>query len=483
MAHAIARGAALCLSGCLLAGGAWAQADGLDARLADAQARGGYDAALLYSELGQYGLALQHADAALVDATPAMQCRATALQLDARLRLEALPDGDATFARAIEDCLAVDDVAAASAIRITFARALHGDGRTRDAFELLRLHVNAIDASGAPRLAADAHARLAEFALALGRGDEAAAHARSAVALATDDPLTEARAIAHRVLHELALAAGDDARALVHYRLHAKAAKAHGDAARNRDLAYAVARHESGLRAREIALLEERNKALALEAELRRSVAQRTLLGAGLLAILVGLFAFWAVRVDRRHRAFQAVADSDPATGAANRRSFLRSARSLLARAGRDGTPVALVLVGLDGLRGLREDHGGLEAERILAATVDACRRAFRPGDVVGRIGGDMLAVALPGCGRFEAARLAEGCVDALDPRLQVAIGVADSANAGAGVEALLEAADRALHRAMGQSPRRVGVDGADPLWARRSGTRCIPEDAVAARA
>ena len=85
----------------------------------------------------------------------------------------------------------------------------------------------------------------------------------------------------------------------------------------------------------------------------------------------------------------------DDLTGLLNRRGWRMTAERELARARRDGTSIALVVLDLDRLKEINDTRGHDEGDRVLCDTAERMRSAFRAGDVLARLGGDEFAALL----------------------------------------------------------------------------------------
>ena len=85
----------------------------------------------------------------------------------------------------------------------------------------------------------------------------------------------------------------------------------------------------------------------------------------------------------------------DDLTGLLNRRGWRTTAERELARAQRNGTSIALVILDLDRLKEINDTRGHDEGDRALCNTAERMRSAFRAGDVVARLGGDEFGALL----------------------------------------------------------------------------------------
>ena len=138
----------------------------------------------------------------------------------------------------------------------------------------------------------------------------------------------------------------------------------------------------------------------------------------------------------------------DALTGLANRRAFEERLPIELARFSRSGRPLSLVLLDLDGFKGVNDRLGhpaGDEALREVARILKASRVTDDPF----RIGGDEFALLMPGTSAEEAEVAARRLAEAVraaglgEGGIGVSFGIATSEDPDG--EALFAAADRAL--------------------------------------
>ena len=183
-----------------------------------------------------------------------------------------------------------------------------------------------------------------------------------------------------------------------------------------------------------------------------------------LVAVMVAVAAVGKEYLELRRLRVDAV--TDPLTGLANRRGWSATARRVLERASRDGQPVSVLLIDADHFKSINDRFGHPAGDTVLRALAATLAESVRPGDSVGRWGGEEFVALLPGTGRREAALVAErlriACsdqqVDVTDRRGQrsrlsartVSVGVATLVRAGGarGVDQLVSAGDSALYAA-----------------------------------
>jgi two-component system cell cycle response regulator len=98
----------------------------------------------------------------------------------------------------------------------------------------------------------------------------------------------------------------------------------------------------------------------------------------------------------------------DPLTGLANRPAVLDTLQRELARAGREGTRMALILVEVERFKQINETYGLAAGDAVLRETARKIRAIVRPYDWVGRYGGEEFLVIVPGSDAHNARGQAE---------------------------------------------------------------------------
>ena len=99
-------------------------------------------------------------------------------------------------------------------------------------------------------------------------------------------------------------------------------------------------------------------------------------------------------------------ADRDPLTGLLNHRAFHKRLEEEAARAQREGSALAVVMLDLDNFKFFNDVYGHATGDEVLRHVADRLRGACRLYDVIARFGGDEFALLLPNVGHTPAAEI-----------------------------------------------------------------------------
>jgi diguanylate cyclase (GGDEF)-like protein len=177
---------------------------------------------------------------------------------------------------------------------------------------------------------------------------------------------------------------------------------------------------------------------VALSSEPRLAVVG-PVIGAGLAVVAASLTIIVAVQVRRLRRHVDELdgelsqlrqaydrarldALLDGLTGLGNHRAFQEELDSRIAAARAEGASLALLMLDVDDLKKMNDDHGHAAGDQALRTVAQILRANLRPTDRAYRIGGDEFAVLLPG-----------GDVDSAEMTANHILAAALSGNHGAG--------------------------------------------------
>ena len=162
----------------------------------------------------------------------------------------------------------------------------------------------------------------------------------------------------------------------------------------------------------------------------------------------------------------QRLAHFDTLTGLPNRKLFMDRLSVALARARRDGTPLAVLFCDLDGFKRINDTLGHAHGDELLREVALRLQRRIRDGDTVARFGGDEYTVILSQLSRAgDAALVARKLLGELttpvqlggmDVQVTASIGIAIWPRDGDDQETLVRCADMAMYRAKALGPNEL---------------------------
>jgi diguanylate cyclase (GGDEF)-like protein len=203
--------------------------------------------------------------------------------------------------------------------------------------------------------------------------------------------------------------------------------------------------------------------------------------------MLLGLADISALAIHNaaHHERLARLAVTDDLTGLPNRRRFVETLRAEAQRARRYGRALSLLMLDLDGLKAINDQHGHAAGDAVLRGVARALRASLRDTDLAARLSGDEFAVILPETEAEAAVRIAERI------RAEVAAGPGEAGAAAASVSVgvvsaegstlpdlprFLRLADEALYqsKAAGRNTIRVAPVGAAARAARAAPARSL---------
>jgi diguanylate cyclase (GGDEF)-like protein len=179
-------------------------------------------------------------------------------------------------------------------------------------------------------------------------------------------------------------------------------------------------------------------------------------------------------------------AATDALTGLGNHRAFHLRIGEEIQRAAEIGTPVGLIMLDIDGFKGVNDSKGHLVGDEILRAVAHALASEAGREDAY-RYGGDEFAVIVVGGDRQTTSRMAEALRRAVasegngdNGKVTISLGISSFPETAESAEELVYRADAAMYWAKSAGKNRVGdwsnlaetpaSDGETPATERREG-------------
>jgi diguanylate cyclase (GGDEF)-like protein len=198
--------------------------------------------------------------------------------------------------------------------------------------------------------------------------------------------------------------------------------------------------------------------------------------------MLLGLADISALAIHNaaHHERLARLAVTDDLTGLPNRRRFVETLRAEAQRARRYGRALSLLMLDLDGLKAINDQHGHAAGDAVLRSVALALRASIRETDLAARLSGDEFAVILPETEAEAALRIAEriragvaGPAEAGAAAASVSVGVVSAnGNTLPDLPRFLRLADEALYQAKAAGRNTISVA---PGSAGREAARVAP--------
>jgi diguanylate cyclase (GGDEF)-like protein len=212
---------------------------------------------------------------------------------------------------------------------------------------------------------------------------------------------------------------------------------------------------------------------VAVEMPLREALIDAAYVGSALVATVV-LLVNAGRRQDTLVDQLKRQAAIDPLTGLATRRVLDHAAQSALSTAA-NGNGSGLIVLDVDNFKTINDRYGHPAGDEVLVQLAALLVSGCRGNDLVSRLGGDEIAMLLPGCSPDALARRADQilwdvrahafdieCGEALS--ISVSAGVAHAPTHAGDLRALYAAADSALYEAKRAGRNRVGRPAEVPV-------------------
>jgi diguanylate cyclase (GGDEF)-like protein len=186
-----------------------------------------------------------------------------------------------------------------------------------------------------------------------------------------------------------------------------------------------------------------------------------------LITVLIVAMSKERLEFDQRVKA-----QTDPLTGALNRRALMSRGDRLLRRHSVEQKPLCLLFLDLDHFKSLNDRFGHSGGDDVLMKFVAVVHDNIRPTDFLFRIGGEEFCCLLPHTGAAQAQRVAERIrhqfeaaaveVAGAAVKTTVSLGIASTETFGYDLDTLMRRADMAVYAAKQQGRNRVVMARSD---------------------
>ncbi|MGL6047476.1 MAG: GGDEF domain-containing protein, partial [Vogesella sp.] len=126
-----------------------------------------------------------------------------------------------------------------------------------------------------------------------------------------------------------------------------------------------------------------------------------------IIAVVMLGFSVVMLANEQVTQALKHMADRDPLTGTYNRRAFMNMLEKATHYSSRLGFPVSVLLIDLDHFKRINDTWGHQRGDDALRHVVGVAHDCLREGDILGRLGGEEFAIALPNANQHEAEQIA----------------------------------------------------------------------------
>lgn len=163
----------------------------------------------------------------------------------------------------------------------------------------------------------------------------------------------------------------------------------------------------------------------------------------------------------KRVKLFQEISErsrNDGLTGLYLKRYFMERLQSEIQREKRYSGGFYILMLDIDHFKKVNDKYGHLAGDKVLCAVAKVIADCSRPGDLVGRYGGEEFIVFMPMATLYEARAVAQEINKAVESKIfheneeefkvTISIGLSNYPNDGATIDTIVNAADKALYKA-----------------------------------
>lgn len=368
------------------------------------------------------------------------------------------------YESAISQCLEADDELSAAISESGLADLLRqaGDYKLAESrFESALSRLERVEFQSGIAESKLYYARLAE---ALRQPDKVVALLTPVVDDFASDQTWDYLAEAHRMLGDIARDRGEFASALEHYEARMQARERHLDMERARRIAFLEVDFDLKHTEQQLDLLQEQARVRELEVQNEQQQRRLRMVMYGIFALLIVILFLLLAHTTRERRRFQVLSNRDGLTSLNNHTRFFELAEQSYQSCREKGVPFTLILADIDHFKQVNDRYGHAAGDKALRRVGARLRECFGTETIIGRIGGEEFAIAIPGDRPFNTEQalerfrdsLGEGRNDDTAIPVTMSFGIAHSCDQDKTLTDLRERADEALYRAKRAGRNRV---------------------------
>jgi diguanylate cyclase (GGDEF)-like protein len=421
-------------------------------------------AAQMYAQVGEFDRAEEYGRLAVAiarDRDPRDLCIARIRLASTYMEAARWERSRRAHQQALQDCRAASDPLTVATVRYRLGDLLRREGEHERAQALFESALAGMQQVGYEFGLAEARLFYARLARDLEQPERVEELLQPAVDQLRRDRNWEHYAEAQRMLAEVARSNGESAEVLDRYDEYLAARERFLEIVHDRQTAFLEVQFDTQHTQQQLRLLREQQRVRELE-ETARVQQRRLQVGVyGLLALLVAVLVLLLVRATRDRRRFQSLSQRDALTALSNHTRFFELAERTLELAREKHIPFVLVVADIDRFKRVNDELGHPVGDQVLRRVAARMREHFSDKGIIGRIGGEEFAIALPGLTLDEVDRRLHTLRRALgrmrDDDLPVAVTMSFGVVSPTPEESLTAArsrADRALYEA-----KRAGRD------------------------
>jgi diguanylate cyclase (GGDEF)-like protein len=425
-------------------------------------------ASYIYTRVGELDAGIRYGQRAVEDARAYSNARdlcGAEQRLGYAYKIaEDFGSAEQAYRNAIRHCLEANDKLVAGVAEIGLADLYRANGRFDGVEDLFRQGLERLHEVDYPSGLAEGWLYLARLKAGRGAHDELDELLAPAMEQFRREQNWDYLAEAQMLLAQGDRIAGRLDAALDHYDQHINARERFLDSERARRLAFLEVEFDLRHKEQQLALLAEQARVSELQAETRRQQARLTAVGTALALVLVFIMALLLIHATRERRRFQNLSRRDGLTGVLNHTHFFREAERELERCREASESFSLVLADIDHFKQVNDRFGHVAGDAVLRMAASRMRDWLGDRGLVGRIGGEEFAIAMP---RIRPAELVEQ-LDTLCASLRLirsgdteipvtmSFGIADAVSESGSLAGCRERADAALYRAKNEGRNRI---------------------------